>query len=364
MGAVGVLTLGVARGFGPGQTGALAACYTVALGCAAPVWGALADRRGLPLVLRLCVGANLAGTALLLVPSYGTSVAGALLLGVGTPPVAAAMRATWNRLLPAGAPRVRASDVESILAEGVHIVGRILVAALAAVTAQTIVLVQALLLTVGGLGLSLDRRLGPAASVRLGSSPAMTMRRGWPLFLVTLLASAAHGCVATVFAVVPSTAVDGPLLMTAWGVGSFVGGSAFARWRDGRPVASAVPVGLLLFAFLCLTGIVAFEYGFTAQVVMAFVLGLPLAPTFSGLYTVAGEVAPVGRENETFAIMSSVVVVAFGMGTGLTGALSARMSALVGGFGAASGLTLAALSVGVLALRPRKLGQPTNVGRC
>lgn len=343
MGAVGMLTVGVLRGFGPERTGLLATSFTAALAVAVPVWGALADRRGLPLVLRSCVAANLVGSAMLLLPGFGTSAAGAVLLGVGTPPIAATMRATWNRLLPEGSARGRAVVLESILADGVHIAGRIVVAVLAGFAAHVIVLVQALLLAVGGLGLSIDHRLRPAPAVTPRGSTLGVLRRCWPLFLLTLVSCSAHGCVATAFALAPSSAAIGPVLMTAWGIGSVIGGVVFLRWRGGRPTPWVVPVGLAVFALLSLVALVAFDHGATAQVLSACALGLPLAPTFSGLYSVAGEEAPHGRENQTFAVMSSVVVVAFGVGTTVTGTLSATVSPAAAGFGAAVVFTAVAL---------------------
>lgn len=227
MGAVGLLSTGVARGYPPSQTGVLAALYTTALALSTPLWGRVADRSGLRRVLFVCAALNVAGTYSATADRrFATTAAGALLIGCGSPPVSAAMRVAWNRLLKDSAARRRAATMESVLAEGVHVVGRLVVAGAGALGAATVLPLQAGLLVVGGLVLAANPRIREArTSTAITGGFLDTLRRGRHMFAVTLLMCTGHGGAATA------------IVMSAPGRTAAAGALLLALSRCGEPAA-------------------------------------------------------------------------------------------------------------------------------
>ena len=84
------------------QAGAITAVYVVACAIASPVWGRLADRSGRRLILVVTALVSAVGLlALSAVPVHDTweMCAVAFLAGAGEPPVSAAVRSLWPRLV-------------------------------------------------------------------------------------------------------------------------------------------------------------------------------------------------------------------------------------------------------------------------
>ena len=376
MGAVGLLALGQERNYDTSHTTLLVTAFTVALAVTQPAWGRAVDRRGLPLVLRTAIVVHLSGCLIiLLTDTVGEgpftvllTACGAGLLGAGIPPVGAAMRATWNRLLSDDLARGRARVAESVIAEGVHILGRLVVAALSLISIAALLPLQAALLTVGALSLARDQRIAGTGPTALGSRTLLALRAAAPLLLLVLVATTAHGCVATVLVLGADggTTAVGAVLFSAWSLGSLLGGLALLRVGGGQTSPALVPIGLLVFAAslpLLLPALATAGDGPVALLLSSsavVLLGLPLAPTFTGLYLLAERVAPVGRETETNALLNSTVLIAFGGGSALTGALvGARLpgwgrdgwSIAEAGVWPALACTLTALALAGLAVR-------------
>lgn len=118
-------------------------------------------------------------------------------------------------------------------------------------------------------------------------------------------------------------------------------------------------VGLLGFAAWCPVTIGAVRSGWVAAGAAVFVLGLPLAPTFTGLYLLVGAAAREGRENETFALMNAVVVIGFGVGSTATGLLTSVLrTAAAAGYGTAAVGALGATAMTVWRLRRKDDSAP------
>ena len=352
MGAVGLLSTGVARDYTPTQTGLLAGAFTTTLAVAWPLWGRAADRSGLPGVLRRCVAINTVGTVLaVLGHGYSSLLAGAVLIAAGLPPVSSAMRTTWNRLLPEGPPRTRAAAFESVLADGVHIIGRLIVAVVGAIAVSAVLPLQAVLLALGAGALSRDPRLtAPPVPSGQPTRTAALLRRASPLFLLTLLIAISHGCVATAIVVdAPgTTSYDGPVLFSLWGVGSLLGGVLLVRLGRGRPFPAMVPIGLLAFAVLCVLSTYTFTEGALPAAAALVALGLPVAPTLTGLYLYASMFAPADAETTTYAVVNALIVVGFGIGSTVTGLFADVLVGARAGFLPAA--VCSALAVPVCAL--------------
>ena len=169
------------------------------------------------------------------------------------------------------------------------------------------------------------------------------------MLVLTLLLTTAHGGVATAIIVsAPGTRTwSGPVLFSAWGLGSLLGGLLLVRLGRGRELPGLVPVMLALTAPTCLLMLPAFALGPAAAAAGLLVLGLPIAPTLTGLYLYAQRLAPAGRENEVYALVQATIIAGFGVGTTLTGALDGTLDGAAAGFVPACLVTLAALALSI-----------------
>jgi MFS family permease len=357
MGAVGLLVVGRFQDLSTATSAGLASLFTLGLALATPVWGGIADRRGIRRVLLLCIGFDVAGTvAIALDKGAGPSLVGAALVGVGTPPLAATMRATWNRLLPPGVPQERAAALESALAEGVHIVGRLVVALLAELHAELIMPVACGLLLVAGLPLAMDRRLRPSAYGLSTVTVREVIVRSRAILFLTVIITIAHGAVATAVVLGAGTGSPfaGPLFMACWGLGSAFGGLALAT-RGAVSAQTLITRGLATFGALTAVSVPVFGRDPVTSVLLSLLLGAPLSPMFAGLYRVAANAATRGRETQTLSLISSMVVIGFSVGSSLAGLVGSFWSPREGGFTVAAVSTLAALLISLSFSRPAEM---------
>lgn len=345
--AVGLLTAGTQRGYPPGITGLLPTAFTVALALATPWWGRGADRYGMRRVLLPCAVITVLGaTTAALAPTAGIALIGAALIGVGCPPITAMMRTIWIWLLPDPDSRRRAMTWESIAAEGVHIIGRILTAGVSLLSAR----ISLLLLGVFGLtgsalliGNPHTAHIRPAIS-RPNLAVLSHSRARRLLLLTVLLMSSGHGAAATALIGNPHGPSAGAALMAIWGVGSAIGGAIYLRSSSAHstPVRT-VRVGLVVFLVLCPLAAATLSAQWSLAAASVLVLGIPLAPTSTGIYLEAADLAAPGRETETNALVTSAVVIGFGIGTAATGFAEGLSTPVSGGLTAAALFTLAAV---------------------
>lgn len=362
MGAVAFLSVSQSRGYSPATAGALVAVFTTVLAVASPCWGRRIDRQGLPVVVRTCIGVNVVGTVTAtVVPGRATLALAAALIALGMPPLGAAMRATWNALLDEGPPRQRAAVFESVVADGVHILGRLLVACTTTLSVAAVLPLQALALVVGGLMLSRDPRVQPAAV-----PPSLTARsnllRLWRLLLVTLSLTAAHGCIATAIVVAApgNSRANGPLLFSVWGVGSVIGGLLLMRWSRSHQLLNVTVPALLALTVLCLAMPWAFSAGSGWAAAALILLGLPVGPTLTGLYLLADRAVPSVGHNELYSSINATIVVGFGVGSIMTGLLAEGVPRAVAGFVPAAALSACAAALILRSAARSRDGLPPN----
>jgi hypothetical protein len=348
MSAVGILASALGRGLGPAMAGTMTGIFTLGLAVAAPLWGRLADRMPNIAVVLACAAIDLAGTGLLTVsPSRFLLHLGSLLIGAGVPPLGAMMRVIWNDLLSDAAARNRAAIAESVVVEGIHIVGRLAVAVLSAVSATLVLPVQALLAVAGAGGLALTRgfsRPGRAVVARVGAAPG-SLRPVLPVFITVTTMSVSHGGAATGMLLLSGGdryPWRGALLMTVWGLGSMLGGLlalVFSRWHAAHDM---IPAGLVLFAAVAVGLQLCIGSRLLVSAGVVLLLGLPLAPTFAQLYQAVGRSAPGARANEAFAVVNALIVLGFGVGVSVSGWLSSSAVPARPGLLVAAGSSLAA----------------------
>lgn len=322
---VTLLAVGADRDYPTSWTGALATAYTVGVGVSAPSWGKVNDRRGPMPVLAACALLFLTGALLLIVgplaPECAATAAG--LMGLGTVPVSALMRVTWARVLTTDAARREAVHLESLFAEGVHIAGRILVSVLLAASTALTTATIAVFGFLGPLALMANRHIRYRPPPTVGSNE---VHGRWSVSAVSILAcatamSTAHGAFATALMQASSAGpAQGALLMGLWGIGSLLGGLRYLRG-----VTPSAVTGLLAFGVLStLTIAIALPLSPVIAMIAVVVAGTPITPTFTGIYQTAETCCHPARKTQFFGMISSAVLIGFGVGTTFSGVLATR----------------------------------------
>lgn len=347
MAGVGLLALALARGLGPGIGGTAVGCYALSFAVAGPWLGRRTQVRGPHRVLTEClVGQLVACVLLVLALSPPVFLLSAALLGLTTPPLAAIMRATWNRLFETDARAAgQLAVVETLNTEGVHIVGRIAVAALAVVGAAMIPVAYGVLMLVGLLRLRADPRLVPPPRVRHDRTGARMWNAatvGWGAVMLAMATS--HGAAATtmVTSATPSGGWQGPAVMAVWGVGSLVGGAVvLARGDLAGPLPTAA-IGSVAFAAVAAASAWLQATGL-ALMALVFLLGVPISSMVSAVFRGSEPAAPAARQVELFAFYTSLSFLGFSAGSALAGWVVEGTGLANSGFVVASAASMAVL---------------------
>lgn len=323
MAGIGLLTLALASGLGPGVGGTAVGVYAACFALAGPIWGRAVQRLGPYRVLKTCwvgqVSASLAVATLQSQP-WGYLLASAL-LGVTTPPLAAIMRATWNHLFSTHDRLAdRLSVFETMNTEAVHVVGRLLVAALAAAGAFLVPWIYATIMTIGLALLTRDGRLvNPVMAAKRGRSTWNGTNLVWGL--VMLLMAVSHGGAATAMVVSGSPSGDwrGPLTMVVWALGSIAGGAlTLTRPNLASPVRTAM-VGQVCFAAVAVMLAHTFgDAGWTPWLLL-LALGAPITPTISAVFRASKTVTRTADQVRQFALFNSLNFLGFSIGSAAAG---------------------------------------------
>ena len=345
-----------------GSAGAVTAAFAVAAGLASPLLGRLIDRLGQTRVLLTAVAVHVTAlVAVVVAGEAGGSPAGlaalAALAGAGTPPVSAALRPLWPRLLDDEALLPAAYALDSILIEAVFSLGPLLTAALVAAFSPGAALLAAAVIVLSGtvwfcaLPPSRAWRGEPSAAGWAGAlqSPGM-----WTLLLAAVGAGACFGAFEVALPAFGrdhgSASVGGPLI-TAWALGSMAGGIVYG--------AVAERLGSLARAFLRLavllplvSALTLFAGSIAGMAVLIPVAGVVIAPLQATQNQLVGVVAPGGTITEAYTWVLMGLVVGVAGGNALAGALvdaSGWRAAVTGG------CVLAALGAVVAWARRRTL---------
>jgi MFS family permease len=335
------IVLRVSRASGSyGEAGAITAVYVVAGAIGSPVWGRLADRSGRRLILVVTAVASAVGLlALSAVPVHDTwEMAGvALLAGAGEPPVSAAVRSLWPRLVQGGS-RDALYAIDSTLQELTFVAGPALVALLGTVSGTAAPLVaSAIFSLVGTLAVALHPAVS-APGLRLARTGRAHSAALFSLVLVGLLLI--FGCAMVQIGVVGfATAHKAPgqsgLLLAVWSLGAISGGlCAGARVNAAGEAGlmgalGASGVGLLL---VIAAPDIALLYP------LIFLAGLGLVPALGAMYNLAGKLAPAAGAVEAFGWLSG------GTQTGIAGG-SALGGVVLQHFGTRTTFAVAAVIV-------------------
>ena len=336
------IVLRVSRASGSyGEAGAITAVYVVAGAIGSPVWGRLADRFGRRLILVVTALASAVGLlALSAVPVHDTwEMSGvALLAGAGEPPVSAAVRSLWPRLVQGGTSDALYA-IDSTLQELTFVAGPALVAVLGTISGTAAPLVaSAIFSLVGTLAVALHPAVS-APGLRLARTGRAHSAALFSLVLVGLLLI--FGCAMVQIGVVGfATMHKAPgqsgLLLAVWSLGAITGGLSRGHTCKcsgrGRPYGGArraSGAGLLL---VIAAPDIALLYP------LIFLAGLGLVPSLGALYNLAGKLAPAAGAVEAFGWLSG------GTQTGIAGG-SALGGVVLQHFGTRTTFAVAAVVV-------------------
>jgi MFS family permease len=287
----------------------------------------------------------------------GLIVALAVVSGVARPPLDAAMRALWPRLV--ASERLRAAySLDATLQELIWILGPLMLAGLLLIAGPSLPLLACAALSLAGTLLyatgvragsgspaSSEPRRAGLHSLRFGSLLSAAMLYGVAVGILNLALLA--------FATREHARAAVGLLVAIWGVGSILGGLAYGAigWR--APPERRAP--LLLGGLAVLLALLATAPGLGVLAVLMLALGLPLSPWLGTLNEAAQRLADPARTAEAFTWIYSLIALGVAAGNALAGPLiehaGTRTAFLAGGVAAGAGALIGACGLAIARLQ-------------
>jgi hypothetical protein len=245
-----------------------------------------------------------------------------LLAGACLPPLGACMRALWSTLLDADSVET-AYSIEAILTEVLFITGPALATATIALASPAAALGVAAALVLGG-----TLAFATARAARTWHGDSRSPPAGWAISApgmrtvvgATVCVGAAFGAVEVAiaaFARARGSAAAAGLLLAAMAAGSMAGG----LWYGTREWRGAVATRFLILVTVLGAGLalLVLAQSIPAMAGLAFLAGVPIAPSTACLYRIVDDVAPPGMLTEAFTWLSTSVVVGAGAGSAIAG---------------------------------------------
>jgi predicted MFS family arabinose efflux permease len=303
--------------------GAAVAGYGLA-GLLAPVRGRLVDRYGAPALVVLGVGHTVAILPALVVPSSlpWLAVALATVAGAFAPPVAAVTRRGWSaRLVDATTELTQvAFSADSVVEEMCFVAGPALSGLLiAAVGAATTLVVAALLVLVGSLGLAVVAAPRSSSALAAGDEgaphehPRLEGAARATVLRAALSVTTLGVAVGLIDVGVPALAVEaghvgwaGPLL-ALFTVGSLIGVVVAGAWAAADLDRRRLALGVLQVVVLVPLAFARDPLVLAAALVLA---GLPLAAMLTTSYLLVDRDVPLAAATQAYAwvtVASNVV---------------------------------------------------------
>ncbi|WP_155123637.1 MULTISPECIES: MFS transporter [unclassified Actinoplanes] len=304
--------------------GLVVGAYTAGMAVSAPILARIVDRWRQPPVL--WGSALLSGAGFLLVAAgghaTGATMAGALLGGLGTPPLEACLRALWPDLVEADVVAA-AYTLDIAVQEVIYVTGPLVTLLAVAVAGPPAGLVAAALLQLAGVALFAStpvvRTWRGVAAVRHWAGPLRVGR-----FVLILLgvvgAGAAIGSLPVAVTGYAEAAGNRSLsgwLLAAEAAGALTGGLLYMRARPGGRSRLPLVTAGLAAGFLPLL----LMPGPAAMAVLLAVAGLSLPPVLTAVFLTADRLTPAGTAVEAFAWVITAFTVGSAAGAAITGPL-------------------------------------------
>lgn len=323
------------EGYDYGEIGVVVGAEALAVGLTAAIVGRLVDRVGMSRVV-LATGAvtTLALTAetiaILSGATPGVLVALAALHGATIPPISASMRSLWAHLVPEETLE-SAYAFDAIQLELVFVVGPLIAAGLAtsiSAAAGMLLCTGFYMLAAVGFATAPVVRAGrvdeDVERTRAGALQSPGMRTLVLIGAITAISFGALEVALPAFAEAEGTRnAVGPLI-TAWSLGSLIGGLWYGgrRWRAPLERRLVILLGLLGLGAAPL----AFAPSIAAMAALLLLTGLALAPLATTEYALVDAVAPPGTSTEAYSWQIVATVTGAAAGSILAGLLVEQAS--------------------------------------
>jgi len=344
--------------------GFAAGAFGIGTAVSAPLSGRALDRLGQRWILP-ALAAVFAAVLVALTLAAGHAGAWALgalavVAGLSRPPMEAALRAMWPRLVPA-AEVASAYALDSTAQELIWIGGPLLLAALLAAGSPRFPLLACAAASAAGTAMY------AAALLRVPDGrDAERSAAPWPLrharFRALLVPAACYGVAAGIlnlgfvaFAAAHGGVAWAGVLVAIWGAGSLAGGLAYGNRNWRGPVEGRAVACLALFAVTLM--VLAAAPDLPVLAVLMIPLGLPLSPWLGSLSASVQRAVPAAGSVEAFAWTFAVITVGMAAGSACGGVII-QAAGPRAGFLAAGGLALAGAALGALWL-PVRQRRPT-----
>lgn len=314
--------------------GSVVGAQLVATAAMAPVFGRIIDRRGPYGVL--AVTGLVAPAMVLLIYFAGplgltrpAILAVAIATGAFTPPVPTLIRTLWRYRFEDESRRRTAYAIDSVGIELTFTLGPALVGWLVAVATPRAAHLLAFLFTLSAVPLliasgGLRWWKTPAAVARDLLGP-LRSRKLLVLYATTFALATSFGAIEVGypgFAGFIDAAVWGPALIAVCSVGSALGGLAYGAMHLARPIERQIPLSVGLLAVpLALHLATVSPWGLA---VFAFLAGLMIAPSLTGVTLLVSRYAPSHYVTEAFTWSQTAIVTGVGSGMALGGVLIER----------------------------------------
>lgn len=324
--------------------GIMTAAFQLSASSATIVSSRIADRLGQSRVLPvLCLGNALFTVGFVVSIRADTSllISGMLIAAAGAfmPAIGSMVRARWASLTEGERLRT-AFAMESTLDEVDWTVGPLLTALLAAMIDPAAPLLAAAAMTVlFGLALAVQRSTQPVPRpTHTHAHRVSVLRTGLPVVVVTLMGVGfmfgAYEVAVPAFAREVGAPNASGLVLSAWAIGSMVGGLWFGarRWKVSLPTQAQWTIGVMSVAVL--PGILCLNLALATAA--AFVAGVAIAPSLITQFSLAERLVPIARITEGITWAMSGITIGFAAGSALAGML-------IDGWGVRAGFATAIL---------------------
>ena len=332
--------------------GLTAGAFGIGTAISAPLTGRALDRLGQRRVLP-ALAAGFAGALTALALACGHLAAdelGALALAAGLvrPPVEAALRAMWPRLVPP-AQVDAAYALDSTGQELIWIGGPLLLGLLLATSRPQLPLMACAAVTVAGTIFYSTGLPSPGTRNAASAAPSPLRRAGLRILLIS---AACYGVAAGILnlALVAFAGAHGGVawagvLVAIWGLGSLAGGLGYGSRDWGGSAERRAMVCLALFGATLL--LLAAAHSLIVLALLMVPLGVPLSPWLGALSASVQRAVPAASSTEAFAWTFAVITVAMAAGSAIGGEII-QGAGTETAFLAAGGLALAGAAFGAL----------------
>lgn len=269
--------------------GFAAGAFGIGTAVSAPLTGRAVDRLGQRRMLPVLTVA-FAGAPAALAAACGHLAAGeldalAVVAGLVRPPIEAALRAMWPRLVPP-AQVDAAYALDSTVQELIWIAGPLLLALLLATGRPQLPLIACAVVSVVGTVLyAMGLRAAPGGRPDASSAPGPLRRSALRILLVPAacygVATGILNLALVAFAGAHGGVAWAGVLVAVWGVGSLAGGLLYGSRDWGGPVETRAMSCLALFGAALL--LLAVTPGLVVLALLMIPLGVPLSPWLGAL---------------------------------------------------------------------------------